>query len=87
MQTAHFAKLFAEYGVSEADFINQLSSFKVDSNVGRAKQLVTSSGLTGTPAIMVNSQYLVVNSSVKSPSEIMDIANFLLKKLEQSSGQ
>lgn len=85
-QKKHYAKLFAEYGMEEDQFMVQLSASKVKLQVEDAVQLMKSSGLSGTPAIVVNGKYLIVTSSVGSQGEILDIADFLIDK-ERKEGR
>ena len=78
VQQAHFAKVFSEYGLPEAEFEKQLVSFKVKGQAENAIKLMRASGLTGTPSIVVNGKYLVITDAVSTASGIMDIADHLI---------
>ncbi|PCK09323.1 MAG: hypothetical protein COA42_04775 [Alteromonadaceae bacterium] len=77
VQKKKLAKVFAEYGMSEENFFNQLSAFKVEAQVKKATRAMTASGLTQTPAIMVNNKYMIKNQNLSSPNEVINVAAFI----------
>ncbi|NRB41732.1 MAG: thiol:disulfide interchange protein DsbA/DsbL [Pseudomonadales bacterium] len=80
IQTTHFANVFAEFGLQENDFKQHLASPEIQVQVEQAHTAMKASGLTGTPTIMVNGKYLILNDGVKSHADIMAVADFLIAK-------
>jgi thiol:disulfide interchange protein DsbA len=69
------ATLFADNGVSEADFSKAYNSFTVNSQINRAKNLAIQYDARSTPSMIVNGKYLVNLSR-----QTLDIVDFLVRK-------
>ncbi|PKG56714.1 MULTISPECIES: thiol:disulfide interchange protein DsbA/DsbL [unclassified Shewanella] len=80
LQTEELAVFLKGYGLSEADFKQQLSSVEINKKLQRAIELMSQSKIEGTPSILVNGRYLVLNESAKTVEQIMDITSFLVEK-------
>ena len=68
-------QLFADNGVSDADFSKTYNSFTVNSQVNRARNLAIQYGALSTPSLVVNGKYLVTLSL-----QTLDIVDFLVQK-------
>ena len=78
------ATLLAQHGLSKDSFFNQLESFKVKGQVSQAEKLMKQAEVNGTPMIVVNGKYAVINKAAKTPENILNVTNFLIAK-EQSA--
>ena len=73
--------LFAEQGVSNADFKKVFNSFAVDSKVRRARELTKRYGINSTPSIVVNGKYRVDGQMAGGTNErFLQIVDFLASK-------
>lgn len=73
--------LFEANGVAKVDFQKAFRSFSVNTKIGQAKSLNREYGITGVPAIIVDGRYRIDTGSVGSFEKVIDITNFLLKKV------
>ncbi|WOT05484.1 thiol:disulfide interchange protein DsbA/DsbL [Shewanella youngdeokensis] len=80
VQTKRLADFLQEYGLSHADFTAQLVSPDLDNKLQQAIDIMQQSTMEGTPAVLVNGRYLVLNKSADSFEQVLDIANFLIVK-------
>jgi thiol:disulfide interchange protein DsbA len=80
LQTEELASFLKGYGLSKADFKQQLSSVEINKKLQHAIELMSQSKIEGTPSILVNGRYLVLNESAKTVEQIMDITSFLVEK-------
>ncbi|QQX80660.1 thiol:disulfide interchange protein DsbA/DsbL [Shewanella sp. KX20019] len=80
IQTEALASFLKDYGLSDADFKQQLLSAEIEQKLQRAIELMSQSKIEGTPSILVNGRYLVLNKSAKTVEQIMDITSFLVDK-------
>lgn len=74
------AKFFTQFGVKEADFINNFKSFKVDQLVRKAGKLTRAYGVEGVPAIVVNGKYLTDVGMNGSRDKMWTTVNTLANK-------
>lgn len=81
-QQAAYAAVFAKHGMDNATFEKQLSSDKVESQVIMAEKLMKQGEIRSTPTVIVNGKYQIQNKATKSPTEVMQIANFLIEQGE-----
>ena len=73
--------LFAEQGVSNADFKKVFNSFAVDSKVRRARELTRRYGINATPSIVVNGKYRIDGQMAGGINErFLQIVDFLASK-------
>ncbi|MGS0682418.1 thiol:disulfide interchange protein DsbA/DsbL [Shewanella sp. 125m-7] len=77
-QQARLAKFLNGYGLSEQEFTEKLSSDDIVSKLKHAMQLMSSAEIQGTPTIVVNGRYIIVNESASSAEQVMDIASYLV---------
>lgn len=78
------ATLLERHGLSKDSFFSQLDSFKVKGQVSHAAKLMKQAEVNGTPMMVVNGKYAVINKAAKTPENILNITNFLVAK-EQSA--
>ncbi len=71
------ADFYVQYGVSKEDFLNQMRSFTVKTELRKAEALFRQYQLEGTPSIVVNGKYIPVSRSFP---EMMRIVDFLIEK-------
>lgn len=74
------AKLFAEHGISEAEFNSAFDSFAVQSGVRRAADLTKRYGIDGVPTMVVNGKYRVDGPIAGTYDRLIEIVNFLARK-------
>ncbi|MFY0992764.1 thiol:disulfide interchange protein DsbA/DsbL [Halomonas sp. C05BenzN] len=77
------AAFFSDYGVSEEDAHQALTSFGVKSRVNQAHARMRAMRLMGVPALMVDGRYLVTPSSAGSLDNMPQIADALVEKVRE----
>lgn len=80
LQIEQLADFLQGYGLSKSDFKQQLSSVAINKKLQRAIELMSKSKIEGTPSIMVNGRYVVLNQSAKTVEQMLDITSYLVKK-------
>lgn len=81
MKTFDAVTVFVQqHGVERSEFIDAMNSFTVESNVRKAKKLVTDYKLNGVPAVAVNGKYLISASMAGSYDNMIKIMNYLIEK-------
>jgi thiol:disulfide interchange protein DsbA len=81
-QQAAYATVFAKHGMDTATFEQQLKSPKIEAQVTQAEKLMKQGEIRSTPTVIVNGKYQIQNKATKSPTEVMQIANFLIEQGE-----
>lgn len=81
------ADFFSDYGVSEEEARNALSSFEVKSQVNRAHARMRAYQLTGVPALVVDGRYVITPSSAGGLDAMPDIAGALVEKVREERGE
>ncbi len=74
------ANFVAQYGVDKAKFIDAYSSFAVQSRVARAKQMIRSYAIAGTPTLVVDGKYVITG---KAPKDLMRALDEVLAKVRK----
>lgn len=77
------AAFFSDYGVSEEEARQALSSFSVKSRVNQAHARLRAMRLMGVPALIVDGRYLVTPSSAGSLANMPLIADALIEKVRE----
>ena len=73
------AEFYSAFGVEEDDFKGNFKSFAADSQLRKGQQDIVAFGVSGTPTIVVNHKYRIVNSKHVPNYEVMlDVVNFLV---------
>jgi protein dithiol oxidoreductase (disulfide-forming) len=73
------AAFYQKYaGVNPATFIALANSKQIDDVVKHADMQVQAYRVTGTPTLVVNGRYLVMNENLKSWAEVRQVVNFLV---------
>ena len=80
LQTQKMAEFLQRFGLSQTDFERQLASAEINQQLAQAIKLMSQSEIDGTPSIVVNGRYLVLNQSAKSFEQVLDMARFLVEK-------
>jgi thiol:disulfide interchange protein DsbA len=71
------AEFYADYGVSEEQFLAAMRSFAVDLKVKRATEYMQRSRIPSTPSILVNGRYLVRGQTY---ADMLRITDYLIEK-------
>ena len=79
MQQAKLAEFLADYGLSEQEFNDKLNSADIISKLKQAMLLMSSAEIQGTPTLLVNGRYIILNESASSVEQVMDIASYLVE--------
>jgi thiol:disulfide interchange protein DsbA len=77
------AEFYADYGVSEEQFLAAMRSFAVDLKVKRATEYMTRIRVPSTPSIVINGRYLVRGNTY---ADMLRIADFLIAKERAAGG-
>lgn len=67
------ARFYGQYGVDPKIFADAMHSFSIDAKLARAKQFVVSSGVEGTPTLIVDGKYRVLGKSYQDMLRITDL--------------
>ena len=74
-------------GIEAKKFSVAFNSFGVTGNTKRAEQLTKNSKIQGVPAIVVDGRYLVIGKDVKSPDELLILADKVIAKARYERSQ
>jgi thiol:disulfide interchange protein DsbA len=74
------ADFFAQFGVSEEDYLNTAKSFAVETKLRRTVTLTQRYGITGTPTVVVNGKYLAMARMAGGHNELIQLIDFLIAK-------
>jgi len=85
--TDDLAAFFANYGVSEEEARDALTSFGVRSDVSRAHSRMRDMQLMGVPALIIDGQYLVSPSSAGSLDNMPQIAETLIARIREERAE
>ncbi|NYS61143.1 thiol:disulfide interchange protein DsbA/DsbL [Vreelandella salicampi] len=85
--TDELAEFFANYGVSEDEAREALTSFSVRSDVSSANSRMRDMQLMGVPALMVDGRYLVTPSSAGSLANMPQIADALIERVREERAE
>lgn len=72
------AAFFAEFGVSEADFLGAYDSFDVDAKVRKAKQATRAYRITGVPSLVINGKYNSSAGLAGSYKQLLELTDSLV---------
>lgn len=70
--------VFANHGINTDDFESQLNSPEIQGKVAEAEKLMRMSGITGTPAIMVDNTWVVLNNEEVSKAGVFNVVDHLV---------
>ena len=75
------AKLYSRVaGVKAAEFVSTSKSFGIDMKIRAADAQIMAMKVDGTPALIVNGKYKVLNESVRTGDELVELVKFLVAK-------
>lgn len=75
------AEFYADFGVSEQEFLATSESFAVDARLRKDQRLTQSYGVSGTPTMIVNGKYLVKGSqAVPNYDTLLEVVDTLVEK-------
>lgn len=77
---ASITSFVAKQGVNAADFTAAYNSFSAKSNVLRAEQMMKAYRVQGTPALVVDGKYLVLNEGTRNYEEWLARADKVIAK-------
>lgn len=77
-------KFFNIYGVSEDQFMKAYQSFGVRNQLRQADALIRGAQLQGVPSLVVNGKYRISSDSAGGAKEMLEVADFLIKKERQT---
>lgn len=78
-------EFLGQFGVSEEQARDALTSFSVETELRRADTLVRRYRLTGVPAMVVNGKYVMGADTAGGPDALMELVNYLVA-LESGTG-
>ncbi|MBD3895412.1 thiol:disulfide interchange protein DsbA/DsbL [Halomonas sp. ML-15] len=81
------AAFFSDYGVSEDEAHQALTSFGVRSQVNQAHSRMRAMELMGVPALVVDGRYVVSPSSAGSLENMPQVADALISKVREERSQ
>lgn len=70
----------ATQGVDGKEFSANFRSFAVSSQAKRADMLVGKANIQGVPSVLIDGRYLVGGPNIKSPADILSVADKLIAK-------
>jgi protein dithiol oxidoreductase (disulfide-forming) len=73
-------------GVSAASFLELAKSKQIDDAVKQADMLVEAYRISGTPSLIVNGRYLVMNENLGNWGEVRQMVNFLVAQERRRLG-
>ena len=73
-----FADLYASFGADRATFLSTMDSFGVTAKFNRAKQFALRGGVTGTPTIIINGKYKVMNTGDRGAKGMLDTVTWVI---------
>ena len=74
-------ELFAEHGVSQADFESAFNSFSVRTKLNQAEKRMQDYEIRSTPNMIVNGKYLITTGeNVTTQVEMLEVVDFLVEK-------
>ncbi|MCK9284953.1 MAG: thiol:disulfide interchange protein DsbA/DsbL [Rhodocyclaceae bacterium] len=82
-----FPAWVAKKGVDAAKFSEVYASFTVQSKVQRAMQLGQAYRVDGTPSVIVNGRYRILEPGAMSPERFAEVATALVAKARKDSGK
>ena len=74
------AKIFAEQGIAEEDFLKAFNSFAVETRMRRGLEIQRSFQVRGVPMLVVNGEFVVTGETAGSNQGMFDVTNFLLSQ-------
>ena len=78
--SADLARMYANFGVADKDFLKAMDSFGVRASVQQADMRTRSYGVTGVPALIVNGRYRVTGEKAGSNDGMLEVVDFLVQK-------
>jgi thiol:disulfide interchange protein DsbA len=81
---ASISAFVGQHGVDRAKFDAAYNSFSVQSKVTRAKQMIRSYGIQGTPTLVVDGQYLITGLQ---PEDTIRVLNDVIAKVRKERGK
>lgn len=82
-----FATWVAKKGVDATKFSELYNSFSVQSKVQRATQLSNAHKIDGTPSVVINGKYRILEPAGMAPEHFMQVADALIAKARKESGK
>jgi thiol:disulfide interchange protein DsbA len=82
---AEIMALYAQKGVSEADFKRVFHSFAIEAKVRRAKDMSQRYQIRGVPALVVNGKYRTGSQLAGGNAKIFKVVNYLVE--QEASGK
>jgi thiol:disulfide interchange protein DsbA len=67
-------------GVDAASFVSTAKSFVIDMQMSAADAQIEAMQVPGTPCLVVNGKYRVINDSVTSADELIELVNYLVMR-------
>ena len=80
---ADMVKLFTQFGIDEAAFLEAFNSFGVNSAVKRAENLTRRYGIKSVPVIVVNGKYATDAPNIKTFGDMIAVTNELVAREQQ----
>ncbi len=74
------ATFYAGYGVDPARFTQLFDGATIEAKMERARDFIMTSGVDGTPTLVINGKYRIINSSLDEALQVADALVALEKK-------
>ena len=80
---AEMIKLFAQFDIDEATFLEAFNSFGVTSAIKRAENLTRRYGIKSVPVLVVNGKYATDAPNIKTLGDMINVTNELIAREQQ----
>ncbi len=74
------AKVFASHGLDTDNFKDQLQSTEIQAELANSQQLMKSFEISGTPTVVVDGSWAVLNAAEVSSAGFFNVVDFLVEK-------
>jgi len=82
-----FATWVAKKGVDATKFSEVYGSFALQSKVKRAAQITNDNKIDGTPSVVINGKYRILEPAGMAPEQFFQVADALVAKARKESGK
>lgn len=83
LQPAQIAKVTSAFGITEKQLTRAMDSFPVRLKVNQARKLAREYEISGTPALIIDSKYVITATSAKGNARMIRILDFLIEKIRK----
>jgi len=84
---ARILDFVATHGVDRAKFLAAYNSFSMQSKMARAKQMIRSYGIPGTPSLVVDGKYLITGLQPADTIRVLDEVIAMVRRAQSQGGK